>query len=667
MLEKDKAVLLSQPLVRFSPFFAAGMLTVYFGGGASGAIFFAAAAVAALIFFAAKRKKAVLCAVGAACGVLLMSGYMRFYCDPILKYAGQTIEARIYVCEVTGRSGQSEEIVAKVRLEGRTAKLRLTCGEVLLEDHAADVTIELDAAERTAEDLSSGILLSGEITEIRSAVYNGASLQSVFRVIRRNFYGRLAENVFGDSEALAAAMLFGESDTLSPRFSEYLKISGAAHYTAVSGAHFAVFAAALLAVVPQRRRKTRIVVSMMFAPAGLLFYGASPSVMRASVMFFVYSLGMLLHRKPHPLNSLCLAVTVIPLFSPFTIVDAGFAMSVLGVFGVGVTGPELAKKLCEFIPDKAKHILSPTVTALSCSVCAVICTSPISAALFKSAAPIGAVTSLLFAPLMAAAMLFMLLLGATNIRLFAVPIDLSMKLAAAIAKAFGRRRALALPLDYSGAWILLALLAVIVTICAFGDLKTFSRFGKAAAALMLIVPAISAAVVTNRHEVRFVGNSYSAAAVVFDKNTAAVYISGGGDGLSASISRVLRERGAVRITTLAAPEADYGGALAIKELSEMLPIGEIRSNVLVTGLLPGLDVQPPPEDGVFAVCGVTIAAAAASKPAPEADILLYSGRMENVTESPARTAVYFTKKEYDLPENFRNARVESDFCVKIAG
>ncbi|MDE6726667.1 MAG: ComEC/Rec2 family competence protein [Oscillospiraceae bacterium] len=655
--------------MRFSPFFAAGMLTVYFGGGASGAIFFAAA-TAALICFAANRKKsefcakAVLCAVGTVCGVLLMSGYMRLYCDPISKYAGQTIEAQIFVREVTGRSGQFEEILAKVKLDGRTAKLRLTCDEVLLEDHVAEVTIELEAAERTADNLSSGIFLSGEITEIRSAVYNGASISSCFRVIRENFYGRLAENVFGDSGALAAAMLFGESVGLSPKYTEYLKVSGAAHYTAVSGAHFAVFAAALLAVVPQNRRKTRFIVSTMFAPAGLLFYGASPSVLRASVMFFVYSLGMLLHRKPNPLNSLCLAAAVIPIFSPFTIVDAGFAMSVLGVFGVGVIGPELAKKLCEFIPDKAKHALSPIVTALACSVCAVVCTSPISAALFKGVAPIGAVTSLLLAPLMAVAMMFMLLLGATNIRLFAVPIDLSMKLAAAIAKAFGKCRVLTLPLDYNGAWILLALLAIILTICAFGDLKTFSRFGKAAVVLMLIVPAISAAVITNRHEVRFIGNSYSAAAVVFDRNTAAVYISGGGDGLSASISRVLRERGAVRITTLVAPEADYGGALAIKELSEMLPIREIRSNALVKGLLPDLDVQPPPEDGVFAVSGITIGSAD-SVSAPNADILLYSGRMDNVTESSAKTAVYFTKKEYDLPENFHNARVDRDFCVKL--
>ena len=656
--------MLSLPFVRFAPFFAAGMLTAYSGGTALGAIVIAAAA-AALIYFAVKKKKAALCAIGALCGVLLMTAYTKLYCDPILKYAGQTIEAQIFVRDITERSGQSEEIVAKIKLEGRTAKLRLSCAEALPEDHTAYVTIEFDkVSDISADDLSNGILLTGEITEIRSSEYAGTDVYSLFRVIRKNFYGALAENVFGDSEDLAAAMLFGESGRLSPKYTEYLRVSGAAHYTAVSGAHFAVLAAALLAIIPQQRRKTRFLASLMFAPAGVLFYGVSPSVLRASVMFFLYSLGMLLHRKSHPLNSLCIAVTVVPIISPFTVADAGFAMSVLGVFGVGVVGPAFSEKLCEFIPDKAKRVLTPVVTAFTCSVCAVICTSPISAALFKCVSLLGAVTSLLLVPFMSVAMMFMLLLGAIGIRLFAIPIDWSMKAAAFIIKVFGKCRALTLALDFKGAWILTALLALAVTVCAFGDLKTFTRFVKVAGAFALIIPAVSIILISNRREVHFVGNTYSSAAVVFDKNSASVFIAGGGDGLSVSISRVLREHGAVKITMLAAFDADYGGALAIKELSEMLPIGEVRSNELAKGLLPGLTVVTDHIDDVFATDDVTIAAATASY-VPEADILLYGGSMNKVTESPARIAVYFTKEEYWLPENFHNARVDRDFRVKL--
>lgn len=646
--------------MRFAPFFAAGMLTVYFGGGVSGAIFFAAAS-AALICFAVKKKKAALCAAGALCGVVLMFAHMRFYCEPILKYAGETVEARIFVREITERSGQSEEIIAKAELGGRTARLRLTCAEALPEDHIAEVTIELDAAEPTSADLSKGILLSGQITEIRSSEYAGTDIYSFFRVVRGSFYGRLSENVFGTAGELSAAMLFGEKGRLSPSCSEHLKVSGAAHYTAVSGAHFAVLAAALLSVIPQSRRRTQLIISLMFAPAGLLFYGISPSVLRASVMFFIYGLGLLFHRKSNPLNSLCIAVTVIPIFSPFTIVDAGFAMSVLGVFGVGVVGPAAAEKLCEFIPDKAKPVLSPTVTALSCSICAVICTTPISAALFKSVSLLGAVTSLLLAPLIAVGMTFMLLLGMTRIPLFAIPIDWAMRAAEVIVKSLGKCRALTLSLDFEGAWIIAAVLALTVTVCAFGDIKTFSRYGRAAGVLAAAIVAVSVIRVQNRREIRFVGNTYSSAAIVFDGSSAAVFISGGGDGTSTAISRVLRERGAVRITEIYAPDANYGGSLAVKELSKMLEINEVYSNGLAKGMLPKLNVVSY-EDGAFSAGGMTIASSASGF---DADILLYGSDIAKVTESSAKYAIFFSNKEYELPENFHNARTDRDFRIKL--
>lgn len=657
--------MLSLPFVRTVPFVAAAMLTVFFGGGLPSAIVFALAS-AALIYLLAKKKAAWLSAAAAMLGVLVMMRYMAGFYLPVRAFAGKTISAEISVTEITKRSGQSEELIARARLGGKSVKLRLSSGEVLLEDHRAAVTIELDAAQPTVKDLAQGILLSGEITEIGDVEFLGFSFASSFRAVRGAFYGALARNVFGESGELAGAMLFGEDDGLSPQSAEYLRVSGAAHYTAVSGAHFAVFAAALLSIIPQKRRKARILVSLLFAPAGLLFYGFSLSVLRASLMFFIYSLGLLLHKKANTLNSLCIALTVIPLISPPAILDAGFWMSVLGVFGVGVIGPEIAEKLCEFIkekPDTVKRVLTPIITALACSFCAVICTAPISVFVFKCVAPVGAITSILLAPLMAVAMTFMLLLGAVHIRLFAVPIDWAMKLASFIIKLFGKMRVLVISMDYRGAWILAAALAIIVTLCAFCNIKIFARLGKIALALLLIIPVISAINVANRREIRFIGSTASSAAIIFDGSSARLYISGGGDGLSESISGVLRERGAAKITALYAPDLDYGGALALRALSDIVPIGEIHSNELAAGLLPELSVEPD-ASAVAEINGVTIGSASAADAPSGADILLYSGRVDKIVESPARVAVYFTRDEKELPANFHNPRVDEEFCVK---
>lgn len=665
-IERDKAAQLSLPFVRTAPFVAAAMLTVYFGGGLPSAIVFALAS-AALIYCLAAKKRAWLSAAAAMLGVLVMMKYMASFYLPVRAHAGETVKAEIYVTEITKRSGQSEELIARAKLGGKSVKLRLSSGEVLLEDHRAEVTIELDASQPTVKDLAQGILLSGEITEIGEAEFLGFSFASGFRAIRRGFYGNLARNVFGESGELASAMLFGEDDGLSPQCSEHLRVSGAAHYTAVSGAHFAVFAAALLSIIPQKRRKTRILISLLFAPAGLLFYGFSLSVLRASVMFFIYSLGLLLHKKANTLNSLCIALTVIPLISPPAILDAGFWMSVLGVFGVGVIGPEIAAKLCEFIkekPDTVKRVLTPIITTFACSFCAVICTAPISALVFKSVAPIGALTSILLAPLMAAAMTFMLLLGAVQIRLFAVPIDWAMRLAGFIIKFFGKLRVLVISMDFRGAWILAAVLAIIVTLCAFCDMKIFVRLGKTALVLLLIIPVISAISVANRREIRFIGSTASSAAIILDGSSARLYISGGGDGLSQSISGVLRERGATKIKALYAPDLDYGGALAVRALSDMVPISEIHSNELAAGLLPELSVDLD-TSRVVEIDGVTIGTASASEAPSGVDILLYSGRVDKVAESPARVAAYFTREERELPENFHNPRVDKEFCVRL--
>lgn len=639
-------------------------MTVYFGGGVSGAIVFAAA-LAALIYFAVKKRKAVLCAVGAVCGAVVMMLYTALYVEPVLEFAGKTVSARIYVQEVAKSSELAEEIIAGIKLDGRSTKVRLSCPEPLAEDSVADVTVSLEKAEDSSENLAWGILLSGTVESVSFEEYRGTGASAFFRGLREEFCGRLYGNLDGESEEMASLILFGEESRATPKIKEQLRVSGAAHYTAVSGSHFAVLAAAVLMLIPNRRRWLRVLFSLMFAPLGLLFYGFSPSVIRASAMFLVHGAAELLHRRSHPLNSLCAAVSVISFFSPQTVLDVGFAMSALGVLGVGVIGPALSEKLREFIPNKAEPILPPVVTVVSCSVCASISTAPICAAVFKSVSLVGWLTSLIFAPIMAVSMIFMLILGMSNLVVCAVPIHWLMKLAAAAAELFGGNRALSLPLGYKGAWVLPTVLALLIAIASFSDLKAFVKLLKATVLPLALIAAASVIIVSNRCEVRFVGNTYSSAAIVFNKNTAAVFISGGGDGLSESVSSVLRQYGAVKITRIAAYDADYGGALAVKELSEMLPVETVLTNDLAAGLLPELNTEPPPEDSSFSECGAGFASVSADSPDITADIALYSGVPKIGAENSSKIVVYFANAEEELPENFRNARIDREFRVKL--
>lgn len=644
---------------------AFGMLTAYFGGGLFCGILFAAAAVS-VIYFAVKRSRSAICAVGLLWGIAVMTGHLELYCKPITEFGGKTVRAEFVVNEASMLSGGTKEYTVEMNLAGRKTFVRITDREKLEVGDAATAIVELNKpdSDDMLQNLADGVLLSGEISELIAVKSGGAGISSVIRGLRARMVEMVSGNIFGNGGELALAMLLGEDSALSPVLREKLKICGASHYTAVSGSHFALFAAVLLGALPEKRRHVKQAVSLLFAPAAVIFFGPSPSVLRASVMFLLYSLAPIFYRKADTLNSLCIAIALIGTFSPGTILDTGFGMSVFGVFGAGVVGTEVSKKLCMLLPDKAKK-LSPAVTVLSVSICALICTSPISIFAFKGVSLMGAVSSVILMPLMTVSVIFMIPLGITGMSLFALPVDLAMRAAAAVVDFFGGIRGLWLTLDFEFAWILASGCALALSAAAFGNMKTLWFSGKCIAVLSAVSLFISLTVCERRSEVRFVGNYSTGAAVIFEGNEAVVFISGSGTGLATSISRTMREHGAVKIACIAAFDADYGGALAIRELSKMTDIDVVWSNSVVQTLLGGINVQTVPNGSRLSVSGVTLAAAKFSDKETSADIVLYNGRLAKEPESPARYAVYFSSGEKEMPENWHNARRDRDFYIRL--
>lgn len=645
---------------------AAGMLTAYFGGGlVCGIVSAAAAAVAVLC--AVKKKRLAICAAGLLWGIVVMSAYARLYCAPVTEFGGKTVQAEIKVNEISYIGSGTREYVVEMNLSGRKANVRVTGGDFAEVGTRAVVTAELAEpdSENELQNLADGILLEGTITEVISTSAADFDIAAPLTALRGIMIGELSANVFGERAELALSMLRGEDGGLSPALREKLKICGAAHYTAVSGSHFAIFAAVILGMIPDKRRRVKQVVSVLFAPAALIFFGVTPSVMRAAVMFILYSLASLIRRKADTLNSLCLAVVLICTFSPGTVLDLGFAMSVLGVFGAGVVGANAAKKLCGLIPDKAKKPLTPVVTALSVSIGAVICTSPVSVFAFKGVSLGGAFVSIFLMPLMTVSMSCMVLLSVMRINLLALPIDISMGFAKTIIDTLGNIRGMWLTLDFKNAWILAALCAVAVTFAAFGDMRAFWRYEKCAAVLVLCTLVIGLYVNGQRSEVRFTGNSTTGAAVIIENNEAVVFVSGSGTGLATSISRTMREHGAVKIACIAAFDADYGGALAIRELSRMVEIDAVYSNEIAKGVLTDMNVAVVPEGARLSVSGITFDSAKPSDKDVFADIVLYNGRFTKTAESAAKYAVYFSSGEKELPENWHNARRDKEFYIRL--
>ena len=72
------------------------------------------------------------------------------------------------------------------------------------------------------------------------------------------------------------------------------------------------------------------------------------SVIRAFIMITLTGSSVLFYRRSDVLNSLCIAVIIITLPSPFVIRDASFLLSVSGAFGIGV----FAQYMTKGMPDE---------------------------------------------------------------------------------------------------------------------------------------------------------------------------------------------------------------------------------------------------------------------------------------------------------------------------
>lgn len=644
---------------------SAGMLAGFLFGNVAAVI---AAAILVLVtaLLIVKRNALCICTISAIFGIVTMLVWIRSVALPIVRFAGKIAITEIEITDVVLTRDGEQLFVSRGNLNGIDAIMGLTCGESLEEGQRLIARIVLTEPDKsnTVFNLSNGILLEGEIVDFTPISSGGRKVYRAIKAFRKGLFNDLLSCGSGDSQMLMQSMLLGMDNGLSASLEDNMRVCGASHYTAVSGAHFAVLASVLLEMMSEDRRKSKSALSIAFAFGGILFFGPTKSVIRASVMFFIGGLAGLFKRRADTLNSLCVSIIMITVFRPQNILDVGFTMSVTGVFGAGVVGPKLADRLTMRIPKSAKWLNLP-VRAMTISTSAVICTAPISAAVFGGVSALGAVVTLILAPLMTVAMASMTIAAVTGLWIFTVPMEWSMRIAAAIIRFFGKWRRLYINMDSVGSWVFPLACAVLISVAAFGGIRLFKPMIRCAAISVLCSLIIAQEMIFNRCEIRFVGNSVTSAAIVMRGSVAAVYISGGGGGLAEDISQCLRAHGVVNVVCVAAADIDYIGALNIRELSEMVDIDEIYANELTEKLLPELPVVADSGADMLAVGSLTIGSATISDIETAADIVLYRGRMLNPPQTPARVAVYFLSDEAEIPENGVNIRADKDFKIQL--
>ena len=132
-----------------------------------------------------------------------------------------------------------------------------------------------------------------------------------------------------------------------------------------------IVAAAISALVPARRRRSRSLAILLAIGAYTLFAGASPSVLRAALMAGVVLLARLGGRAGPAAAALGIAAAMLLLVDPAMVADAGFQLSVAATAGLLAWATPLRARLDHLARGHAPSWLAETL-ALSLAALTVL-------------------------------------------------------------------------------------------------------------------------------------------------------------------------------------------------------------------------------------------------------------------------------------------------------
>ena len=187
------------------------------------------------------------------------------------------------------------------------------------------------------------VLIKEPVSVLVVSPRRGFHLGRAVALLRQRIAGRMEAWLGQPQAGLAMGLLLGDKSGIDDDFRSRMTALGIGHILAVSGLHvgyIVLFLMALAGLLPIRRKRRFIVVG-----AGLLGYvfltGAPPSVVRASIMAFLYAWGRSLERRPGGWNLLGAAAVVSLLIHPRSLFTASFQLSFAAVAGILHVYPRL--------------------------------------------------------------------------------------------------------------------------------------------------------------------------------------------------------------------------------------------------------------------------------------------------------------------------------------
>ena len=167
-------------------------------------------------------------------------------------------------------------------------------------------------------------------------------------IMQSHFLDILKKHLTTEKElAVGSALILGYRDEIPEEVQTAYSQTGAMHVLAVSGLHVGIvflllnFFLKRIKINTLTWRITKVLIMLAVIWSFALVTGASPSVMRAAVMFSFLNVGLAFQRYSSIYNTLAASAFFILLANPYLIASVGFQLSYLAVFGIVYFQPKI--------------------------------------------------------------------------------------------------------------------------------------------------------------------------------------------------------------------------------------------------------------------------------------------------------------------------------------
>lgn len=200
---------------------------------------------------------------------------------------------------------------------------------------------------------------------------------------------------YKENIAILQAMVIGYKSQITAKDKRLYQRAGVAHTLAISGLHVGIIFLMLNILLswmniflPLRITKTAIIISLLTLYA--LITGASPSVVRAVIMFSLFQLSMLtITSRYHAYNILFLAAFIMIAFDTTVIYKVSFQLSYAALLAIIF----FSKRTNQWVKIKSKP-LRWLISAALLSLCITLFTLPLILYYFKQGALLAAISNI---------------------------------------------------------------------------------------------------------------------------------------------------------------------------------------------------------------------------------------------------------------------------------